>query len=78
MMMDEAAQAAQAAAEMATHGHTADNARQSGAHNVPADQAVMGAAGDGGVDGGGIANFEVTDESGTLVQQRFLTFLTEL
>lgn len=71
---DEAAQAAQAAAEVATHGHTADNVRRAGGNNVPADQAVMGAVQDAA---DGVANFEVTDESGSLVQQRFLQFLTD-
>lgn len=72
---EEAAEAARAAAEVATHGHTADNARRAGATNVPADQAVMGAVQDNM--GDGVANFEVTDESGSLVQQRFLQFLTD-
>jgi hypothetical protein len=84
---DEAAAAARAAAEVETHGHTADtantnnNARAGGnnnnAPNAPADQAVMGAVQDNGT-GDGVANFEVLDESGSLVQQRFLQFLTDL
>jgi hypothetical protein len=66
-----------AAAEVETHGHTADgNARRGGGANAPADQAVMGAVQDQGT-GDGVANFEVTDESGSLVQQRFLQFLTD-
>jgi hypothetical protein len=76
---DEAAAAARAAAEVETHGHTANANNAPGNNNnnnVPADQAVMGAVQDNGT-GDGVANFEVMDESGSLVQQRFLQFLTD-
>jgi hypothetical protein len=78
--INEEVAAARAAAEVETHGHSADNNARRGAgggnaNNVPADQAVMGAVQDNM--GDGVANFEVTDESGSLVQQRFLQFLTD-
>ena len=66
--LDEAAQAAAAVEAM-------DGARQNATRNDRAgEQAVMGAM----AAEDGVAGFEVTDESGELVKQRFVQFLGSL
>jgi hypothetical protein len=65
-----AMEAAAAAAEVALldgHFQTANRSRRA------AEEAVLGAVGDGPVEA-----YQATDESGRLVEQRFLTFLESL
>jgi hypothetical protein len=66
-----------AAAEIMNQRGVADaeDRASSRAHRRPAEEAQMGAA---AVTDDGVAGFEVTDESGLLVQQRFLQFLGTL
>jgi hypothetical protein len=52
-----------------THHHNNDHQQQPDEHHRVAAEAVMGA---------GEWGFQVQDESGTLVQQRFLEFLSSL
>ena len=69
---DDEAAVAQATAEVvATEGYQ-NAADRHGDETRVAEQALMG------VDGDGIAAVEVTDESGELVQQRFVEFLNTL
>lgn len=48
-----------------------------GGGNRAGEEALMGANAVGGGDGDGVRGFEVADESGELVMQRFLQFLSE-
>jgi hypothetical protein len=69
---DEDVIAAQATAEIAATAGYQNVADRHGDETRVAEQALMG------VDGDGIAAVEVTDESGELVQQRFVEFLNTL
>lgn len=64
---------AEAQAEVAAMDGTARNNNNA---NRAAQEAVMGVVANDGA--GGAEGFEVTDESGRLVQQRFVTFLGTL
>ena len=67
---EEAAEAARAAAEVAAMEPTANGRRR----DPTGDEAVMGAA----ANEEGVAGFEVTDETGEHVRQRFVDFLASL